>query len=256
MLVEKGFAVVCEDPQDLFALIRDATNLHKPVRSGEQRVVLANLRQVAELQPEDGLFSDLRMYMRISDTRGIRCYRSSLVGNYRDKTDAVWTEEEREKLAELLTVGASMIDLGMKPAVKTDKTERFEVYHEVFVANPARDLRFGVGPLYDTEKARWTAQVRFHNEALRELDQVLASDLKQALRRNLFKLIDTNQALPGRLDIDFTGLEDDGTACALALRPENFFDRIRTWHQFAEMAVRVVSELKGNPQTGILIIHS
>lgn len=248
MLSEIGFAVVNENPEGLYTTLRDTEDLYG----------LGNIRnrtiKIADLYPNKGLFARCAMRVQAIDIRGVRCWDGHITVDYRRPNDEYWTKEEREQLARLTTAGAQVIDPGMEPAIWIDKAGKSELR----VEDPSFFLSFGLAPFYDDEGAKWIDQVRINDEALRDKHLFLPPDLREGIEQTLFKLSHSTHPLPGtsELTIQLSGLDEQRRRCFLQLTPETFFDRIRIWGSFVEMAIMAVSEVKRQSQTGVLILRA
>lgn len=247
MLPEIGFTVVNENPEGLYVALRDTKDLR------ESGSIKSRIYTVAELYADQGLFDRCIIRVDAIEVNGTRGWGSHAAVRYREPSDEYWTAEDREQLSRLITSMACDIDSGMEPVSQTEKTGRYELD----IKNPAQQLSFTISPFYDNEKAKWLDQVRTHDEFLRIDHLPLPSDLREGAGKSLSHLVHTLDPLPDSswVHIQLNGLDEQRRKCFLALKPETFLERIRTWISFVEMAVKTMSEVKGKPQTGILIMR-
>lgn len=238
------FSVVNENPQRLFAAIRDMRGL-----SGEIVIRIGNFR-AASLSADEGLFKTIVMDFDAIDIKGNRCFQSDVTTDFRDPSKEFWTPQEREGLIELLANRSRVINTGIE-IIQTDGKTRPQICVDI----PALHLSFGIHRVFGSEREKWTEQVRLHDDFLRQPNT--PSNLREGVWKTFNKLIHGPGQLPdsSQLLLNFIAVDEQRRISNLLLREETFFGRIEMWRSFVEIAVRTISEIKGDPQRGMLIVH-
>lgn len=247
-LVGQGpFRVEIQQPEEIYASLRESLSVRRGISSS-----------IGLLRPEAGLFSEIEVngVCAPSDLRSpLEGYTMELKAAFRDPENSYWLDEEVAKLRK--TLGAAYGE-------RRVKRTRENNFHLIIISRLAENIQYVVTLGSSEEKDAWIRNVERSNEFLKEEEYArhlpespdvsgLTRDLHEAILRNLIKK--PSILHPLKIRIASIRAYPAPSGFIPFRSKDEFVTKLQLWDEVLERAINSVSQAKGIPQSGVLIIR-